>query len=90
VEHRRDGGPTEKKRGGKKENWLEGSGVQTVSNRTGDWVERKGTWNGKRVEGEEIDWRPGRTGSRLMTQKGVLFRCEPRESLGGEREVEGD
>lgn len=49
-------------------------------------MERRGTWHGKRVEGAEIDWRLGWTGSRLMTQLRTLIGYEPKASLGGERE----
>ena len=49
-------------------------------------MERRCTWHGKRVEGAEIDWRLGRTGSRLVTELGTVIGYEPKASLVGERE----
>jgi hypothetical protein len=70
VEHRRDSGHTGEKEGEKRA----GGEVGEVGLDRFQWNRRLGgaggTWNGKRVEGEETDWRLGRTGSRLMAQKG--------------------
>jgi len=75
-------------RRGKESSAESGSRPFPIEQAIGWSAEARGVVSG--VAGEDIDWRVGRTGSRLMSQKRVLFGYEPRESLRGEREVEGE